>query len=78
VEPTAVKPVLVGGPGDAQHLAPSEVGRDEQEIRLGIGGTTFIWIRGEPIDDTGPVVKQYFRLIAMSRLHDAEAPARPT
>ena len=72
MDATKVRPVLVGGPPEAQDLAPIEVGPDEQEIRLAIGGTNFIWIRDEPIDGTGPVIEQYFRLMAMSQYRDAE------
>jgi uncharacterized small protein (DUF1192 family) len=72
----SVRPVLVDGPREAQAMAPIEVGPDQQEIRLAIDGTTFIWIRAEPIEGTGPVVQQYFRLISMSQFRDARVVAR--
>jgi uncharacterized small protein (DUF1192 family) len=72
----SVRPVLVDGPREAQDMAPIEVGPDQHEIRLAIDGTTFIWIRAELIDGTGPVVQQYFRLMAMSQFRDARVIAR--
>jgi hypothetical protein len=69
-------PILVGGPREAQGLAPMEVGPNQDEITLAIGGTTYIWTRDELIDGTGPVVEQLFRLMAMTQYRDAEALAR--
>jgi hypothetical protein len=71
-----VRPVLLGGPREAQELAPTEVGPGQHEIKLAIDGTTYIWTRAEQVDGAGPVVAQYFRLTAMTQYRDAEALAR--
>lgn len=76
VDPWAVRPILVGGPRDAQELAPIEVGPDEQDVTLAIDGTTYIWTRGELLEGDGPILEQYFGLMAMVQYRDAEDLAR--
>jgi hypothetical protein len=71
-----VRPVVVGGPPEAQEMVPKEVGPDQDDITIAIDGTTYIWTRGEPIDGGGPVPVQYFGLMAVVQYRDAEALAR--
>jgi hypothetical protein len=56
-----VRPVLVGGPAEAQDMVNFEVEPEERFVGLVIGGSTHIWERAELLDGTGPVPQQHFK-----------------
>jgi hypothetical protein len=69
VDAIPVRPIFIGGPPEAQEIAPPiVVGPDLHDIKIVVDGTTYIFTRGELLDGAEPVPVQIFTLVAAARL----------